>query len=378
MANLIDSKTKRDRLAPRREPYWERLKTGTYVGYRRLANGDGTWIVRWRNDDGRQKTHAIGTFSRFDDAAHAALIWVQGCEQGASTDSTTVKQACEAYVSNLLTEGRTSASKEAKGRFKRLVDEASIGRLPLDKLRTTHITEWLTNQIDRRDDADDESIRRSKDTANRNLASLKAALNHALRNRLIATDAGWRTVQSFARVGAPRGNAFLTDEQRSALIANSPPDLKLFITAMLLTGARPGELASMNVGNYNPALGTISLTGKTGPRTTGISTAAKTFFDALIKDRNGDLPMLTRADGARWNKDSWKYPFTEVKAKIGLHNDVVMYSLRHTAISEWIRCGIDTFHISKFVGTGVSMIEKNYGHLRHEDATARLDQVKIL
>ena len=378
MANPIDSKTKRDRLAPRREPYWTRLKAGLFVGYRKLANGDGTWIARRRNDEGKQNTHALGTFDRYDGAVSAALEWAQSCEHGASTTSTTVKQACEAYVNKLSAEGRTPASKDAEGRFRRLVDDNKIGRLPLDKLKTTNVTDWLNDQIDRSDDATEDSIRRSKDTANRNLASLKAALNLALRNRLVATDAGWKTVQSFSRVGERRGNAFLTIDQRTALLTAAPPDLQLFITAMLHTGARPGELASMNVANYNPTLRTITLTGKTGRRTTGISTAAKTFFDSLIVDTDGGLPMLRKADGQRWNKDAWKYPFKDAVATANLSDEVVMYSLRHTAISEWIRNGIDTFQIAKMVGTSMAMIEKHYGHLRHTDVTARLDQIRVV
>ncbi len=378
MTNPIDSKTKRDRLTPNREPYWTRLRTGLFVGYRKLRNGDGTWIARWRNDEGKQKTHALGTFDRYDTAAQAAGEWAQNCELGASTTTTSVKQACEAYVNKLSAEGRTASSNDAKGRFRRLVDDKRIGRLALDKLRTTHVTEWLNAQIDHSDTATEESIRQSKDTANRNLASLKAALNLALRNRLVATDAGWKTVQAFSRVGERRGNAFLTIEQRTALITAAPPDLQLFITAMLHTGARPGELASMNVANYNPTLGTITLTGKTGRRTTGISTAAKTFFDTLILDVDGNLPMLRKADGERWDKDAWKYPFRDAAATANLPDDVVMYSLRHTAISEWIRNGIDTFQIAKMVGTSMAMIEKHYGHLRHADVTARLDQIRVV
>lgn len=378
MANPIDSKTKRDRLAPRREPYWVRLRTGLFVGYRKLTNGDGTWIARWRNDEGKQKTHALGTYDRYDTAEQAAREWAQNCELGASTTATSVKRACEAYVNKLSAESRTAASNDAKGRFRRLVDDKRIGRLALDKLRTTHVTEWMNDQIDRSDTATEDSIRRSKDTANRNLATLKAALNLALRNRLVATDAGWKTVQSFSRVGERRNNAFLTIGQRTALIAAAPPDLQLFMTAMLHTGARPGDLARMNVANYNPALGTITLTGKTRTRTTGISTAAKAFFDALVANKDGNLPMLQRADGTRWDKDAWKYPFKDAAAAVSLPDDVVMYSLRHTAISEWIRNGIDTFQIAKMVGTSMAMIEKHYGHLRHADVTARLDQIRIV
>ncbi len=57
MSNEIDSKTKRDKLAPRREPYWAPLQKGAAVGFRKLENGTGTWIARWRDEEGKQKKH---------------------------------------------------------------------------------------------------------------------------------------------------------------------------------------------------------------------------------------------------------------------------------------------------------------------------------
>jgi integrase len=57
---------------------------------------------------------------------------------------------------------------------------------------------------------------------------------------------------------------------------------------------------------------------------------------------------------------------------------VVLYSLRHTAISEMMRAGIDVFTVAKLTGTSVSMIEKNYGHLRHDEVKAKLDKIRMI
>lgn len=63
--------------------------------------------------------------------------------------------------------------------------------------------DWLANQISTIEEnaEDEDDLRRAKDSANRNLASLKAALNLALHDRLVATDAGWKTVSKFKDVG---------------------------------------------------------------------------------------------------------------------------------------------------------------------------------
>lgn len=378
MANSIDSKTKRDRLAHRREPYWERLSKGSAVGFRKLENGDGTWVARWRDESGKQKYRALGNLSSFDDAARAARDWVTSCEQGATPKVTTVRESCEAYVNALEAEGRKSTAADAKGRFSRLIYEETIGKLAIDKLRTSHIQKWMNDQIEDDEDADDEDIRRSKDSANRNLATFKAALNMALQNRLVATDAGWKTVRAFPKVGARRKDAFLSMTQRKALIAACPDDLATLVKAMLLTGARPGELAALNASDFDKRLGSLTLRGKTGERTVAISTAAAAFFAEVGKDKIGAAPMLATTYGQRWNKDSWKKIFKDAVDAAKLPGAVVMYSLRHTAISEMILAGMDSFIVAKLAGTSVAMIEKNYGHLKHSVVTAKLDTVAML
>ena len=378
MSNEIDSKTKRDKLAPRREPYWAPLQKGAAVGFRKLENGTGTWIARWRDDEGKQKYRALGEFDKFDDAAKAARAWVESCEQGAKTGVTTVKEVCEDYVKALRAEGRHDTAKDAEGRFARLVYSEPLARLQIDKLRATSVSKWLNEQIEDDEEADEEDVRRSKDSANRNLATLKAALNRALQHRIVTTDAGWATVQKFPKVGARRKDAFLGMEQRKALLAACPEDLALFVKAALLTGARPGELATLNAGDFDKQLGALTLTGKTGRRTVAISSAAVAFFIEAGKDKLPAAPMLATSYGQRWDKDAWKKIFKAAVESAKLPDAVVMYSLRHTAISEMILAGMDSFIVAKLAGTSVAMIEANYGHLRHDVVTAKLDRVAML
>src|SRR5204862_3740323 len=55
----LDTRSARAKLAARREPYWTVMSAGCALGYRRGAKG-GTWIGRFRGDDGRQHYHPIG------------------------------------------------------------------------------------------------------------------------------------------------------------------------------------------------------------------------------------------------------------------------------------------------------------------------------
>ncbi|RQZ49997.1 tyrosine-type recombinase/integrase [Burkholderia sp. Bp9099] len=379
MAIPITSKTARDKLVPRREPYFARVQSGLYVGFRKLAEGDGTWIARRRNEAGKQEYKALGTFPTFDEAVKAALEWAKTADAGVSTKTTTVKDACEHYVKHLGLHKGTASKSDAEGRFKRLVYNDKLGRIDIAKLRTSHLKDWLGEQISEIEEAaeDEDDIRRAKDTANRNLASLKAALNLALHDRLVATDAGWKTVTKFKDVGRRR-QSFLPAEQRTALINACTADIRQLVKAMLFTAARPGELARACVKHFDRQQGTLALDGKTGHRIVSLSSAAVIFFEEQITDKIANASIFSTEYGQPWNKDSWKKPFKDAVKAAQLPTSVVMYSLRHTAISEMIANGIDSFEVARMAGTSTEMIDKHYGHLRHDRMRAKLDAVAIL
>lgn len=375
MAPDLKSKTNRDKLTPRREPYWHRVEAGLFVGYRRLETGTGTWIARRRADNGGQQYRALGTLDTLDEAVKLTKLWGTGIDGGASHKAVSVEQACRAYVAHQTTHKSKSNAADAEGRFNRLVYGKPLGALPLDKLRTTQVKTWLDDMLD--DEGDEDDLRRSKDSANRNLNTLKAALNLALRDRLVATDAGWKTVTPYPKAGKRR-ERFLDLADRTSLLKQCGDDLKALVTALLLTGARPGEIASADVGDLDAAQGTMRLSGKTGRRVVTLSTQALQFFKGQSMNKLPTASLLTDAFGHRWNKDSWKKRFKDAVRAAKLPDDVVLYAVRHTAISELIAAGMDSFLVAKLAGTSTMMIDKHYGHLRHEQTRARLDAVALM
>jgi hypothetical protein len=216
MGTKIDSKTARDSLKPRREPYWHKIKVGLHLGFRKPESGDGTWIAR--RTEGTKKTyHALGHFvdterpkrTAFDAAGAAALVWAGHVDAGVEVHGTQIEAACRAYVERQRSEKGNANANDAAGRFRRLVYGKDFGRIRLDKLTTVKLRAWRDAQLPK--DADEEGERRAKDSINRNLATIKAALNMALADRLVSTDAGWKTVTAFERVGRRR-ELFLSRE----------------------------------------------------------------------------------------------------------------------------------------------------------------------
>jgi integrase len=372
---MIRSKAERARLAARREPYWARIEKGRYVGYRKLAEGEGTWIARLCDDGNKQRYRALGHQPDYDAAVRAARLWFEQAWHCVDTRRLTVTEACQHYVEHLQAHKGSRSAKDAEGRFRRLVYESGFGNLELDKLRSKDTARWLHAQIAADDDEEDR--RRARDSANRNLTSLKAALNLALKSRMVATDAGWKSVIPYRGVGKRR-ERFLSLEERRRLLDACPDDLRLLVKALLLTGARPGEIATATVGDFDRALGTLALEGKTGRRIVSLSTEAIRFFREASLGKIGQAPLLSRADGLPWTKEGWKKPFRGAVSKAGLSTDVVVYTVRHTAISEMIAAGMDSFVVARLAGTSTAMIDKHYGHLRHDRTRARLDAVTLV
>jgi integrase len=379
----MDSKTKRERLTPRREPYWARLRTGGHLGFRKLAEGEGTWVAKYRGDDGARQYKALGTVlsegkrDAFDIAAKLATEWFDQLDRGITGKGETVADVCQNYVDAIKVD-RPKAAADAEGRFNRLVFKSPIGRIELDKLKAADVRKWRDDQVDEEDEDDPDAVRRSKDSANRNLSALKAALNLAYRDQRTPSDHAWRGVSPFAKVGARRTDC-LTLKQRKALIDACGESLARLVRAALLTGARPGELAAAKVADFDKKHGTLRVSGKTGARVIPLSTAARELFAECSKDRIAAAALLARPDGAAWDRFTWRDLFAEARTKAKLPPTVVMYSLRHTAITTMLtEGGLDLLTAARITGTSVPMISLHYGHLVMGQTAAALDRVTMV
>ena len=380
MATKIDSKEARKSLAAQREPHWHKLATNLHVGYRKPESGDGTWIAR-RAEGGKRTFQSLGQFTdkpgqnAFDAACAAARIWAGQVDAGVEVHGTVIEAACRAYVGRQRSEKGNANADDAEGRFKRLVYGQSFGRIRLDKLTTVKVRAWRDAQLPK--DADDETERRAKDSINRNLASLKAALNMALADRLVSTDAGWKTVTKFEKVGRRR-ELFLNREQREQLITACPAGLRELVRGLMLTALRPGELAAANVDDFDKKHGTLNIRkSKTEARIVPLSTAAVQYFKEMTRERIGAHPLVVDDFGARWHKDTWKKPFKASSAAAKLPTNAVMYSLRHAAISELLVGGMAAHTVAKIAGTSTDMIDAHYGHLCIERTRKQLDAANL-
>lgn len=382
----------RERLRPRREPYWLRLEAGCYVGFRKMAaDSAGSWLARQRDpDSGKQQHRALGDFgelpahARFDAAAKAAREWFEHLGRGGTTKTVTVEQACAAYVQHLRDAGRDDAAKDAEKRFERYVDDTPFGRTELQKLRPLAVANWRTELAKRpatpQDKAKPATKPRAASSLNRDMTTLRAALNLALANGDATTDAAWKAKLRPIKDADGRRDVYLDISQRRSLVANAPADLAALVRALSLIPLRPGAMAALEVRHFDKRLATLTIgKDKHGQdRKITLPKATAAFLAKLTKDRQAGAPLFARADGAAWNKDSWKYPFKEAAAAAGLPPTATAYALRHSTITDLLaRHKLDTLTVAQLSGTSLQMIEKHYGHLLRDHAARALASLTI-
>ena len=170
----------RNALKPRAAPYSAApIGDGEYVQFRKLANGTGTWIAYKRCDDGKQLRRSLGQVTAafgYAEAAEAARKWFKETVRGVSQDVPTVSHICREYVEELTADKRPKAAYDARVRFERADITYLLGdrRLALGKVNTKHFRAW-------RDD-----VAGTVSAQDRSWATLKAALNAAVRNKRVS------------------------------------------------------------------------------------------------------------------------------------------------------------------------------------------------
>jgi integrase len=389
-ARLV-SRAAREKLKPRGKPYYLALEEGLHLGYRRTS---GKWVGRFYLGE---RDYRVETIGAADDKADADGVAILSFAQAqallrekhvahvrrvkglpAKDGPYTVRACVEEYLSFL--ERNRKSARDARYRAEALILPA-LGDVPCGELTATMLRKWLEAaatsaprlrtrkgeaQKYRETIADDPEARRQRRaTSNRVLTILKAALNRAWREGKIATDDAWRRVEPFEEADAARIRYLSIDECRR-LINASEGAFRDLVRAALLTGCRYGELAVLEVHDFNPDAGTLHVrTSKSGKaRHVVLNDEGIEFFAALAAGRSGVEILLCRYDGGPWAKSHQSRPMAAACARARIAPLADFHSLRHTYASHSVMNGVPLLVVAKNLGhSDTRMVEKHYGHL---------------
>jgi integrase len=251
----------------------------------------------------------------------------------------------------------------------------------LDKLATKAArlrSSKLSKKLNLRPAAETKDEKRARRaSANRILSVLKAILNRAFQDGLVADDSAWRKVKPFPKVDEARIR-YLTDAEATRLVNSCPPDLRRLVRAALLTGARWGELAALKVADVNLKTAQIYIAeSKSGkPRHVPLNPEGVAHFEELVTGKIGDALVLTRADGKAWGHNHHVRALDAACEVAKVKPAVSFHELRHTYASHLAQAGVDLLTISKLLGHADTRITaKHYAHLA--DKTLALAVTKL-
>jgi integrase len=371
------------------KPYYRLIEPGLHLGYRKLASGPGTWIVRHYAGDGR---YVVENLRAHDDRLVVAddysdadgeglLSFAQAQERAkafrpgeARSGPYTVSAALDDYLIFLASDGRSRAAIEdaryrADGLIRPDLGSTEVAALTAERLRrwrdgiahsAPRVRTRKGQEQKHRKIAGDDAQRARKASANRTWTVLRAALNHAFSEGKVDSDIAWRKVKPFKKVDAARIR-YLNVAEAQRLINAADPDFRPLVQVGLLTGARYGELVRLEVQDFNRDAGTIAIRQSKGgkPRHVVLTDEGQIFFAALTAGQSGERLMF-----GEWGKSRQLRPMRDAVKAAKIKPAISFHGLRHTYASLAVMNGTPLMVVARNLGhTDTRMVEKHYGHL---------------
>lgn len=388
----LDSKDARRRLPVRGKPHWRMVEKGVHLGYRRLKGRAGTWCVRHYLGERAYEIEGIGIADDLSDADGVEILdyWqavekargrmkVRAHQAAGKTGPLTVAAAMDEYLTFL--ENNRKSAYDARKRDQAFI-RPKFGEIEVAALTADRICKWhadltrmaprlRTREGDKQKHRalghDAEAMRRRRATANRTLTVLKAALNRAWREhpKQVPSNAEWHRVEPFENVDAARVR-YLSVPEAQRLINACDADFRQLVEAGLQTGARYGELAALQVHDFNPDAGTVAIRQSKGgnARHIVLTDEGTTFFRQVCAGRIGGEPMFQKKDGRAWLKSHQARPMNEACERGKIKPPIGFHGLRHTWASLAVMNGVPLLVVAKNLGhSDTRMVEKHYGHL---------------
>lgn len=389
----LESRTARAGLKSSGKPYYRSIDEGLHLGYRKGVRG-GKWVMRRYMGDQTYSVEVIGTaddtmdadgaeilsFSQAQNIARTRFVEERRRAAGLPTQAGpyTVKDCVDEYIKWL--EDNRKSGRDTRWRADALIIP-TLGDTPCAKLTNAQIRKWKDAAAKaavrlrskkgqpvkfreiRTDDP--EEARRRRASTNRVLTILKAALNRAWRESKISSDTAWRTVEPFEEADAARVR-YLTVAEAKRLINASPEDFRSLVQVALATGCRFGELAALEVTDFNHDSGTLHVrTSKSGKgRRVVLTEEGIELLTSLTVGRDGRTSLLLKAGGGSWLKSHQTRPMADACEAAKITPAASFHVLRHTYASLMIMNGAPLMVVARNLGhADTRMVEKHYGHL---------------
>lgn len=237
---------------------------------------------------------------------------------------------------------------------------AACGDVTVADLRPHHVTDWLQSRE-----------RWNATTRSDAAAEVKRAFKWA-------TDEGRIENNPLEKLrvarGEPRDHVISGEEYRSLItgvcgekyLTRNRTAFRAVLIALRLSGCRPSEITKLTIADFNGATWTIkkhkTRKKKIRPRIVYLPPCLLTLSRILAGDRLSGPLFLAAADRG-WKYSDMRLRFQRLRDKAKADPKCVLYSFRHTWITEALLAGVDVATVAEMAGTSIQMIDRHYGHL---------------
>lgn len=334
----------------------------------------GAWYIKIVKPDGKR------TQKKFADTKEKAMAkWRKLCQQAdlktednEDTDVTlnAVVRAFAKEQKRRLEQGTLSAEAHRWRllRLSRAMADPKLSSVTIGHLKPFMVSEWLDNEKTwgptTRSDA---------------VATLKQAIKWAKQQGMIAK----HPLEDMSEQrGSPR-EFTISDELFDQLLDGIGSQKRsrsfgVMLKMILWTGTRPSELCRVNVDDYRPGPfedgaqlpGSLYIREHKNKKRTRkarvviLSQCADSLARMAIGQRKSG-PIFRPSEGSRWEYSTMRRRFDRLRAKVEAPKACVLYSLRHTRITNDMLDGMEAAIVATIHGTSLEMIERVYGHLSH-------------
>lgn len=232
----------------------------------------------------------------------------------------------------------------------------ALANAPLDRIDEALVEQWVTW----RSRKPGRPIKPA--TVNRGLATLR---------RMLRLAQEWRLVDRVPRIrmvpGEKPREAILSPEQEQAYLTAAPQPLRDIAVLVLDTGLRLGECLALRWADVSEGWLTVR-DGKSryARRSLPLTARVRAMLNGRKASVAADPAALVfgrlRGDGRALRRHTVDQQHQRVRAALSLPAELVIHSLRHTALTRLGAAGADAFTIQRIGGHSSVLISQRYVH----------------
>jgi integrase len=353
-------------------------------GLRVAANGQRTFVVRYRRGGGRADVGRLYSLGRYgiltaDEARRLAKETLAAVTAGEDPQAERAKKRAEMTLAELCDEyvAKKSATKSQttlttdRSRIERHI-KPLLGRRRLSDLSVRDIAQFQTDVINGKTAVVEKTgprglarVTGGAGTARRTLGLLGAILAYAVNAKLIAEN----PVRGIERGADKKADRFLTGAELARLGAalssmeadGAHPYGIAIIRLLALTGARKSEIAGLRWAAVDLERSNLTLeTSKTGAKVITLAPGAAAILGALDRQKGNPYVFPAKSGTGHYQGAPKVWEAARLRADL---SDVRLHDLRHTYASTGAAGGFGLPVIGALLGHRAAETTKRYAHL---------------